>query len=195
MFPLNADFLRCARAELDVANAHTRSYNVVLLWVGLLVASFFCLRVSELLHLSPREVEFVDEPEGMVLSIPIRSSKTDRERRGETRSLRINSPILCPVRALLHPTQWWSSFHYSDDRAFPPTSFRSKMVYVVKWAALANGIPMSVANTHSLRSGVATALYADGIDWGAIRRWGRCRSFVFREYVWREAVGFLRIGE
>ena len=69
------------------------------------------------------------------------------------------------------------------------------MVYFLKWAGLPNGLPSTVADTHSLRAGGATALFAAGLDWIAILSWGRWRSFVFYEYVWRDAAGFLHLGK
>ena len=65
----------------------------------------------------------------------------------------------------------------------------------MKWAAAANGVPSAVVNTHSMRAGGATALFQAGLDWITIQRWGRWRSFIFYEYVWRDAAAFLNLGE
>ena len=69
------------------------------------------------------------------------------------------------------------------------------MVNVMQWAASAVGISSSVVNTHSLRAGGTTALFASGVDWIAIQRWGRWRSFIFHEYVWHDSMAFLHLGE
>ena len=65
----------------------------------------------------------------------------------------------------------------------------------MKWASAANGIPSAVVNTHSLRAGGATALFAAGLDWISIQRWGRWRSFIFHEYIWHDAGRFLHFGD
>ena len=69
------------------------------------------------------------------------------------------------------------------------------MVYVTKWAGSANEIPSTVANTHSLRAGGAAALFASGIDWVTIQRWGSRRSFISHEYVWRDSEARPHLGE
>ena len=38
-------------------------------------------------------------------------------------------------------------------------------------------------------------MFAAGLDWISIQRWGRWRSFIFHEYVWRDAARSLHFGE
>ena len=64
----------------------------------------------------------------------------------------------------------------------------------MQWAAGENGIPTSVVNTHSLRAGGATALFSAGVDWVAIQRRGRWKSFVFHQYIWHGHSGFMELG-
>ena len=78
--PFNADLLRWVRTELDISGSGAKSLNTVRLWAVMLLAFFFCLRISELLALTWADVRLIPDPEGMVLSIIIRSSKTDQEK-------------------------------------------------------------------------------------------------------------------
>ena len=159
------------------------------------ISFFFCLRISELLVLSSNDVSFVDEPSGLVLSILIRSSKTDQVRMGVTRTLHTNPSDMCPVKSLYNFLEWKKVNHPSAPTAFFGENFRARLVYATKWAALANGVPTSVVNTHSMRAGGATALFSSGVDWIAIHRWGRWRSFIFQEYIRRDASAFMHLGE
>ena len=52
-----------------------------------------------------------------------------------------------------------------------------------------------MANSHSLSDGGAAALFASGIYWITIQRWGRWRTFIFHEYVWHDSMAFLHLGE
>ena len=76
---------------------------------GLLLACFFFLRISELLAISTAEISFIAESDGLVLSILARSSKTDQEKLGVTRTFRTNPSTLCPVRELFTFTEWGKS--------------------------------------------------------------------------------------
>ena len=131
----------------------------------------------------------------MVLSILIRPSKTDQEKKGVTRSLMANTAELCPVQALDMLRKWYHPSKHPGNTPFFPTGIRAKLVHAMKWASAADGIPSAVVNTHSLRAGGATALFAEGLDWISIQRWGRWRSFIFHEYTWHDADRFLHFGE
>ena len=78
--PFNTDLLRWIHSELNLTQTLHSSLPLARLWAGILCAFFFCLRISELLALTTQDIKFVDTPEGKVLSIIIRSSKTDQEK-------------------------------------------------------------------------------------------------------------------
>ena len=124
--PFNTDLLRWIHSALQVAELQGQSLHISSIWAGLLVAFFFCLRVSELLNLTPRDVRFIDEPGGMALSIIIRPSKTDQEKRGATRSLRMNPSVLCPATALFHLRKRYDPEKHPDSRPFPPLLFAQR---------------------------------------------------------------------
>ena len=126
------------------------------------------------------------------MSIPIRESKTDQEKAGVARMPRVSEKLLRPVLAMRafidispKPT--------NPDACLSPPSFRRKLVLVAHRAAGENGIPTSVANTHSLRAGGATALFSAGVDWVAIQRWGSWKYFVFHQYIRRDHSGFMEL--
>ena len=131
---------------------------------------FFCLRISEILALSRNDILLVPDFDGLVLSILIRSSKTDQEKNGATRMLRATGSDLCPVQA----TQRFLTLlpANSGDASLFPKVFRARLAETMKWAATRNNIPSAVVNTHSLRAGCATALFSAGVDWVTIQRWG-----------------------
>ena len=192
--PFNTDLLRWIYRELNLSKA-VKDVNLMRLWAGILCAFFYCLRISELLALTWRDIKFVDDsPNTTVLSILIRSSKTDQEKMGVTRMLRANGTSLCPVWAML---KYSSLCDHSDNSNKPlfPSAFRARLVEVMKWAAVANNIPSAVVNTHSLRAGGATALFSAGVDWITIQRWGRWKSFAFHDYIWHDFTGFVDLGQ
>ena len=125
----------------------------------------------------------------MVLSILIRSSKTDQEKSGVTRTLRTIGSELLPVKAM--KAFFDMSSPVVGDSHLPPNPFRAKLVETTKWAANMNHIPSAVANAHSLRAVGATAMFAANVDWIIIQRWGRWKSLAFHAYIWHDFSGFL----
>ena len=164
------------------------SLAVAQLWCGLLVAFFACLRISDLLALTNDDDKVTTEESGVVFSILIRGSKTDQEKCGVTRALRANHTTLCPVKAMQSFLSLRISAGVATCTLFP-SSFRAKLVQVMKWAALENGVPGEVANTHPLRAGGATSLFVSCIDWVAIQRWERWKSCILHEYIRRGLSG------
>ena len=167
--------------------------DVTQLWDGLLRAFFFCLGISELLTLQYRDIKFTKDSGQWVMSILIRESKTDQEKAGVTRMIRVSGKLLRHVLAMRAFIDTLPKSANPDTCLFPP-SFRRKLVLATQWVAGENGIPMSVVNTHSLRAGGATALFPAGVDWVAIQRWGRWESFVFHQYIWHDHSGFMELG-
>ena len=163
------------------------------LWCGLTVAMFFCLRISELLALTLHDIKICDTAPDTTLSIVIRSSKTDQEHLGVTRTLRMNHTDCCPAKAMI---EYLKCFNDTDTQQhlFPPR-FRFRLTQSMKWAASAHNVPIDVINTHSLRAGGATALFNAGENWITIQRWGRWKSYIFHEYIWEDNSSFVHLGE
>ena len=63
--PPDADFLRLIWRNLNVAELQSHPIHIALIWAGLLLAFFFCLRISELLNPTPRDIKFTDDDQGM----------------------------------------------------------------------------------------------------------------------------------
>ena len=64
---------------------------------GLIAAFFFRIRISELLGLTQADVEFVEEPGRLAMSIRIRPDKTDQGKLGVRRTLRSGPSRIFPV--------------------------------------------------------------------------------------------------
>ena len=173
---------------MEITGTRKDEYKVTHLWGGLLVAFFFCLRISELMAYMPTISRLGCRTE-TCLSIAIRRSQTDQAKRGVTRTLSQNTTELWHVEEMKELLRG-RAIQTSTTALFPPTSFRAKLAQAMKGAVVSNRVPVEAANTQFLRDGGDTALFSVGIDWMAIQRWGRWRSFIFHEYVWRDSVGF-----
>ena len=78
--PFTTDLIRWLRTQLT-DDASTRvPHNVAQLWGGLLVAFFFCLRISEIQALTVNDIKITHDEKGSVLPIIIRGAKTDQEK-------------------------------------------------------------------------------------------------------------------
>ena len=124
--PFNTDLLRWLHKHLEISGAGKSSLHIVSVWTGMLLALFFCFRISELLNLTPADIKFRDDAEGLILSAIIRGSKTDQEKRGVTRSLRATSDVLCPVMAMRQLANWFDPRKHPAHKPFFPTTFRKK---------------------------------------------------------------------
>ena len=125
-------------------------------------------------------------PEGLVLSMLIRSSKTDLEILWDTRTSRGNPASLCPAKALRRShtpvaRRSLSPSKYPPPPAHPRLSGENGICREMGCASERN--TNICCEPHSFRGGGATALFASGIDRIAVQRWGRRRSFIFQEYV------------
>ena len=78
--PFNTDLLRWLRPHLEVGGAGGPSLHIMSVWTGMLLGFFFFLRISELLSLAPNDIKFREDSDGLILSVLIRSSKTDQEK-------------------------------------------------------------------------------------------------------------------
>ena len=169
------------------------------------VAFFFMLRASEYVRtgtqvqpmthvLQQRDMRFARQGQPVQwrqrhradeVIVTIRSSKTDQERQGATRNLfATGHAVLCPVRAMasvarpLGPNADAPVFMRVDGK--PVT--RAQMSAAIKCAAAGTGREPARYSTHSLQSGGATALVAQGLAVAAIKRLGRWRSETWSQY-------------
>ena len=63
---------------------------------------------------------------------------------------------------------------------------RERVSAIMEVASLANQVRDARIDTHSLRSGGATALYTQGVPLDVIQRWRRWESLTFHQYMWRD---------
>lgn len=148
---------------------------------------FFLLRRSEYLTdhgtsksyaIQRRDVTFWTREGGTALSantayivqVKFRGSKTDQRGLGTTRTLeQSTSSWLCPVKAA------WALVSHGKSIGLPEDSLLctiskdrhlsvNAMTAAIKRAAVDIGEQPSEYGTHSLRSGGATALFAEGVD-------------------------------
>lgn len=156
------------------------------------------LRRSELVGLHCKDIEY--SRHGLVLGL--RSSKTDREGRGQEVALpRGRDPGFCPVTAL---QSWLAAAAIDSGPVFrrlyrsgrlgsEPLSDRA-VADLVKTRAAAVGLDPARVGGHSLRAGLATSAALEGADLVSIMRQTRHKSVdVARGYVrvadrWRDNV-------
>ena len=108
----------------------------------------------------------------------IRQSKTDQEKKGTFRTLYGTQSELCPVKAV-------SAFistkrgRYGDMDDLFSVDITNRVQNLLRLATKAFDLPVKRFSSHSLRSGGATSLFVSGISLEDIRRFGRWRSVVF----------------
>ena len=89
------------------------------------------------------------DEKGVLLSIVIRGSKTDKEKAGVLRTLRENNSELCPVKAM-QALMIARQTERITSPVFPPGVFRDKLVQCMQWAASVHSVQPEVINTHTL---------------------------------------------
>ena len=174
---------------------------------ALLLGFYGMLRVSEFTnrttnHHDPTleacraDVQFfgpADEPEGFRYVIKV--AKNDQFRVQQTITVfRSPDPLLCPVRAMHHlfatddrpPTSPLFDFtmRHSNQRTRQVSGGKSRFIRVFQQAILRVGLSVKKVQSHSLRSGGATAYLHAGIDPYIIQRMGRWRSWCWMIYTW-----------
>ena len=185
------------------------SSKSIAIWGSHVLAFFFCLRSCEYTktpndpdhYIRIQDVTFTDKSGQLATSgrsahavhVFFRSSKTDKGKRGSTRTLtRTNHRQLCPVIAAR------SLQDQAKDLGVPPQgalcSFQDKtgiirqvssssISFAVKRAAKMYGLEPSLYSSHSLRSGGATAIFLGGSSDTTVQIFGRWTSDAFKEYV------------
>ena len=193
----NADLKRRMRKELVDKSAH-RSNGAGPMYFELFTArilGFFCLlRISEIEAHRWDDIS-VDMKNGeSYLSIRIRKSKTDIFKDGILRPLIDIDSVLRPSKTF----QEWKRMEFmsggEQSIVFWPR-LRERVSAITKTDAMANGVYGKRIDTHSLRSGGATALYSQGVPLGVIQRWGRWKSLTFHQYLWRDAAALDALSE
>ena len=79
--------------------------------------------------------------------------------------------MLCPLATFMA----WKQMAFHDGEEKTPVfgeRLRGRVSAIMKIAALANHVHDARSDTHSLRSGGATALYTQGVSLDIIQRWG-----------------------
>ena len=133
------------------------------------------------------------EPEGF--KFVVKCSKTDQFRTTQTLIIfRSTDPDLCPVRAMqkLFDTDPRPSttplFDFSARTDNAPgrtvSAYRGRFIAGFQATLVFLGISTAVIQSHSLRSGGATAYLQAGIDPYIIQRMGRWRSWCWMIYTW-----------
>ena len=131
--------------------------------------------------------------EGNALTVRIRKSETDQEGQGALRSLLPTGSVLCPPYACIDwmRIRGWGS--EADSPLFP--KIRSRVVGVIKFAALPNGVHVETMITHSLRDGGATTMFHDVYGLIEVKEWGRWKSPCFHGYLWYDMQTMRNVGK
>ena len=116
------------------------------------------------------------------ITIFIRQSKTDRQRRGTFRTSYGADSTLCPVKAAVRSIAAKRGRYGDNDVLFPERAI-GRIRDHLRLAARIFGLPEHRLSCHSIRSGGATSLFVSGIPLSDIQRFGRWRSIVFHEYL------------
>jgi len=174
---------------------------------AILLGFYGMLRISEFTnklttdHDTTREacrgdVQFfgpADEPEGFKYRIKVAKNSQFRVEQTIT-VFRSPDPNLCPVRAMhllfrtdvRPPSAPLFDFTHrnSNDRDRHVSGARSRFIAVFQNAIRRVGLSTKKIQSHSLRSGGATAYLHAGIDPYIIQRMGRWRSWCWMIYTW-----------
>ena len=202
-FPVTIGMMRWMYARYD-----TEEPDDAVLWAAIVVGWFFLLRAGEFLavdgapwqldrvlrgmdvqprlngHPAPR---FSEADETVIF---LRGSKTDQYNAGTIRNQFTTKDEVDHVKALakierLFPQRWGTEaelplFRWKSGQVVR----RSRVQTALRLAAAAEGIPAKAMGSHSLRIGGASAMYRQGYDVEAIRRFGRWSSDAVHAYLW-----------
>jgi hypothetical protein len=198
--------LRAMRSGLIVSSAMIQDYVA-----AMLLGFYAMLRVGEYTNLtttvhnatkeaSRGDVEFfgpTDSPDGF--RFVVKCSKTTQFRTIQTLTVyRSPDTAICPVKAMY--TLFKQDPRANDEPLFDFTArttnnrertvsaARSWYVKEFQKAILYCGLSTAKIQSHSLRSGGATAYLAAGIDPYIVQRMGRWRSFCWTTYTWTSTV-------
>ena len=174
--------------------AMEREYERSLWWAVALTAFFGFCRSGEItvpqgraydpqVHLSLRDVSVDKSHHPDVISLLLRCSKTDQERRGVKVILGRTNADLCPVSALLsylvHRGRSPGALFMVDGQPLE----RTRLVEEVRRALSRAGLPAGSFAGHSFRIGAATTASAVGVEDSTIQALGRWKSSAFKLYV------------
>ena len=99
--PFTTDMIRRVRKQFLVDMPEEAPRRLAQVWCGLLIAFFYCLRISELQALTVDDVAIAHNEKGSMLSVSIRGSETDQEQVGVTRTPRENNTDVFPAKAMI----------------------------------------------------------------------------------------------
>ena len=171
----------------DHAMGDQPSNLLMQLWTAMVLGFCFLLRGAEIANLRWCDVTILTEEGQKYLLLCIRRSKTDVEGKGTFRSLFGNKSVICPLST-------WESFLGTQRVPKNKKSyiFDSGMINrirsVIKWIASSMGLCPKFFAAHSLRSGGASTLFANGIALEEIKRFGRWVSDTFHVYLYGDTL-------
>ena len=138
--------------------------------------------------------KYIDRAEKKLPVDKIKQPKKDVFKDGATRALIEVDSVLRPVGTF----STWTRLAFQDGDG-KSTAFggrlRERVSAIMKTAALANRVRDARIDTHSLRSGGATALYAQGVPLDVIQRWARWKSLTSHQYLRHDATALNKLSE
>lgn len=171
------------------------TFNDLMLWAASVTTFFTFCRSGEMTvarqnsydpntHLSYDDIAVDDGQFPKVISLLLKCSKTDQERRGTRVIMGRTGDDLCPVSALLNYLQARGSnpgplFHWQDGTPL----CKSKFVENVRAALSKAGLPASEYAGHSFRIGAATTAATAGVEDSTIQTLGRWQSSSYLLYI------------
>lgn len=190
--PITPDILRQIY-RLWQPNRH--EYETILMWAASTLCFFGFFRMGELtipndkaydgsIHLSPGDIATDSHTNPTMLQVHLKTSKTDRDRKGATVIVGRTKDQLCPVSAVLaylaiRGTTPGPLFQLENGIPLTKTRFILKF----REALTQIGIDASKYAGHSFRIGAATTAAQHGIEDSVIQKMGRWRSTAYLSYI------------
>ena len=104
---------------------------------------------------------------------------------GSRETLKSANRSMCPARAFIRWETADPLLRNADGPMFRP-DIRKSVATALKMACAYVGLCRSRIGNHSMRSGVATLMFAVESDIEIIKSWGRWISPAFHPYIWRD---------
>jgi hypothetical protein len=201
--PVTSTMLQAILAELNLA-----VWDDLVLMSALMVGFVFLLRSGEMVRggaapdgekcLKMKNVRFLrkgkevrgeEVQQATEVLITVASSKTDQAGNGVSLTAKLCSDPLCPGRLLqrmwsVHPNLGDEGERFMFTLSNGKVIHRDALAKALDMQGVAAGLPPKSISVHSLRSGGASAMWAQGYSAEYIKTRGRWKSECWREYVW-----------
>ena len=192
-FPITPAIL--TRLQVGLEKLDLSAFDRKMLWAACLLAFFAFLRCSEFTipslqsykvsrHLSLGDISIDSHDNPTIMSVRIKSSKTDQFGKGVSLFLGRGQGHLCPLTAILQYLAIRSNkpgpmFVFQNEKPLVKQSF----ITHIRQALANEGIDTRYYKGHSFRIGAATTAAAAGLNDSLIKTLGRWSSSAYQLYI------------